>query len=66
MTTTTDTETQGIILDSIRLHLAKRAAQAVTLHMQSVLETFPAELAQLNIDDDLLMAVKVLRRVTPD
>ena len=33
MTTTTDIDTQGVILDSIRLHMAKRAAQAVTLHI---------------------------------
>jgi hypothetical protein len=57
-------QTQGAILDGLRLRLARRAAEAVTLHMESVLETFPVELAQLNIDDDLLMAVKVLRRVT--
>lgn len=60
----TDITPQGPIIDGLRMRLARMAVEAVKLHMQSVMETYPAELAQMNVDDDLGMALKVLRRVT--
>jgi hypothetical protein len=57
-------DAQRPVTDALRMGLARMAVEAVKLHIDNVLATFPAELAQMNVDDDLLMAVKVLRRVT--
>ena len=59
-----DVTAQGPIVDALRMELARLAVEAVKLHVDSVLATFPAELAAMNVDDDLLMAAKMLRRVT--
>ena len=59
-----DITAQGKITDAARLELARMALEAVKFHMDTVLRMFPAELAALNVDDDLGMALKVLRRVT--
>ena len=59
-----DITAQGPITDALRMKLAQMAVEAVKLHIDNVLATFPAELAALNVDDDLGMALKVLRRVT--
>ena len=55
---------QGPITDRVRMKIAEMAVEAIKLHIDSVLATFPVELAVLNVEDDLLLAVKVLRRVT--
>lgn len=59
-----DITAQGPITDALRMGLARMAVEAVKLHIDNVLATFPGELAQMNVDDDLGMALKVLRRVT--
>ena len=59
-----DITAQGPIADRTRLKLAQMAIEAVKFHLDTVLRMFPDELAQLNVDDDLSMALKVLRRVT--